>query len=483
MIREFLHFFRTKKHVWITVVGMMIVLRIYDQILRSTLVVVNVDSKTQTTQYTPISQQKPQKALVVPEQQQKPHTQQTSATTIERIPTQENVGTNEQQPAYHIVFSTSCSSQQDWESYVFFYHCRRVRQPGNITRIVSGCNDAEAQTLLEFHKKYIESLAVVSIQTFHIHFTPSYGSLHLLEGKYPYKYMNKPYGLRHWMEHGLHLSWKDDNNTTISSPFASNNQPRRHQELLDGIVILMDPDMVLFQPITHDFSGDNIIWAQEPRIKKVTHGNPISQQDGYLSNEWMKFNFTYITGDPSIRPPPYADGPMHWNTGPPYLATVSDMYRIVSLWTETAPRVLVVYPQLFAEMYGFVIATVMLKLPFQMIKSIVVSTTSANDREGWKFIDVLPDSDVCPIPVRATSGNVVPPNSNPKLPIGLHYCGIYLLGKVRHSVYVYWQTWRFLVSNFICIPFFLSSLIAFNKTRRIVVHVQQVPCEEEYIEL
>ena len=186
--------------------------------------------------------------------------------------------------------------------------------------------------------------------------------------------MNKPYGLRNWMENSLQLGWKD-NNTTITSPHLSNNLQQQHQELLDGIVILMDPDMVLFQPITHDFSGDNIIWAKEPIIKKVTHGNPISQQDGYLSNEWMKFNFTHITRDPTIQPPPYKDGPIYWNTGPPYLATVSDMYKIVSLWTETAPRVLEVYPQLFAEMYGFVIATVMLRLPFQMTQSIVVSTT------------------------------------------------------------------------------------------------------------
>jgi peptidyl serine alpha-galactosyltransferase len=430
-MRKIVHYFRTKRHVWVTTIGMMIVLRLYDQILRSTLVPVRIGTtEPLTTQTLSTSPQKIPKAQN-PKMQQQDETVQTQriAPAAEKLSNVE-----ERQPSYHVVFSTSCSLQQDWESYVFFYHCMRVRQPGNITRIVSGCNDIEAKKLLEFHNKHIVSLANGSIQTFHIHFTPSYGSLYLSEGKYPYKYMNKPYGLRHWMENSLRLSWKD-NNTTINSHFLLNSQQQQHQDLLDGVVILMDPDMVLFRPIIHDFSDENILWAKVPRIKKVTHGNPISQQDGYLSNEWMKFNFTFITRDPSIRPPPYSDGPIHWNTGPPYLATVYDMYRIVSLWTETAPRVLEVYPELFAEMYGFVIATVMLQLPFQMVKSIVISTTSATDREGWPFVDALPDRDICHIPVRATSGSFVSSDAYPKLPIGLHYCGIYLLGKVRQHTY------------------------------------------------
>ena len=335
-------------------------------------------------------------------------------------------------PDYHVVFSTSCSEQQHWESYVFFYHCRRVRQPGNVTRIASGCSETEAVNLQAFHDQFIAPMADRAIsQNFAVHFTPDYSRVRLSEGKFAYKYMNKPYGLRHWMEHHLRLSWttqEEGADAQITSSFLAENNTDQHDRLLDGIVILMDPDMVLLRPITHDFSGEQEIWAKKPAITKVTHGNPISQQDGYLSNEWMKFNFTYITGDATVQPPPWSEGPIHWNTGPPYLATVSDMYKIVSLWTETAPRVLDVYPELFAEMYGFVIATVMLNLPFQMTKSIVVSTTGAGDREGWPFVDSIPDSDICRIPTTATSGSLSP--DLPTLPIGLHYCGIYLLGKV-----------------------------------------------------
>jgi len=69
-------------------------------------------------------------------------------------------------------------------------------------------------------------------------------------------------------------------------------------------------------------------------------------------------------------------------------------------------------------MYGFIIATVKLNLPFTFIKSIVVSTTMTGNREGWDYVDKLPDDKICD-----------PPPSAP-LPIVLHYCKRYLLGKV-----------------------------------------------------
>lgn len=335
-------------------------------------------------------------------------------------------------PAYHIVFSTSCSEQQHWESYVFFYHCFRVRQPGHVTRIASGCSEKEATELQAFHEQFIAPMADPAIQTFGLHLTPDYSRVRLSEGKFAYKYMNKPYGLRHWMEHELQLNWAQEDKRIVS-PFSAENRTTEHAALLDGIVILMDPDMVLLRPIGHDFSSHRELWAKKPKVTKVTHGNPIAQQDGYLSNEWMNLNFSYITGDSTIQRPPWSEGPLHWNTGPPYLATVADMYQIVSLWTETAPRVVEVHPHLFSEMYGFIIATVMLKLPFHMTQSIVVSTTGANNREGWPMIDAIPDEFICRIPVAATSGN--PSRDLPPLPTGLHYCGIYLLEKSMFSKY------------------------------------------------
>lgn len=57
----------------------------------------------------------------------------------------------------------------------------------------------------------------------------------------------------------------------------------------DSIVILMDPDMILLRPITHDFSdAENHIWAEgtkTPLTRLVQHGHPMAQQvSGYVGN-------------------------------------------------------------------------------------------------------------------------------------------------------------------------------------------------------
>jgi hypothetical protein len=53
---------------------------------------------------------------------------------------------------------------------------------------------------------------------------------------------------------------------------------------------------------------------------------------------------------------------------------------------------------------------------------VCINIDLASDREGWPYVDALPDNQVCE-----------PQPATDKLPIGLHYCGRYFLGKVRTS--------------------------------------------------
>jgi hypothetical protein len=68
-------------------------------------------------------------------------------------------------------------------------------------------------------------------------------------------------------------------------------------------------------------------------------------------------------------------------------------------------------------MVGFIVAALQLELPFTFIRSLVVSDPSTS-REGWPYVDALPDERICS-----------PPDSA-KLPVVLHYCKRYLLGEV-----------------------------------------------------
>jgi hypothetical protein len=80
-------------------------------------------------------------------------------------------------PSYHVIFSTGCSPQQNWLSYVFFYHALAVHQPGNVTRIASGCTAQQEIELHHFHERYIHTMS----ENFLLHFTPDYSNIRINE--------------------------------------------------------------------------------------------------------------------------------------------------------------------------------------------------------------------------------------------------------------------------------------------------------------
>src|SRR3569623_1028976 len=75
-------------------------------------------------------------------------------------------------------------------------------------------------------------------------------------------------------------------------------------------------------------------------------------------------------------------------------------------------------------MYGYIIASYQLRLPHTFISSIVVSDVETTRREGWAYIDQMPDEQVC-------ATNDIPMSPSSPMPIGLHYCQRYFLGEVR----------------------------------------------------
>ena len=302
---------------------------------------------------------------------------------------------------YHIVFSTSCDAQQHWESYVLFYHAWKVGQPGNVTRLLSGCGDDDKEKQQIFYENYIQTLS----PNFHVHFTPDFSQVqhHVDNDKTrKYKYMNKPFSLKHWLENEL--------------GYGENNLNTKYD---DDIVFLVDPDMILLKPLTHDFRNDptvQLIDKPDAEHKVVRRGHPMAQQDGYLSNTWMALDMEKITLDKNspVLAIKQKDGFTHWNAGPPYIFTALDGYKIATKWVDFAPRVVLQFPNLFAEMFGYIIASAHLELPHTLIKSLVVSTTETLNREAWSFVDNLPE--VCPHP---------PPSGI----FALHYCKRYILGK------------------------------------------------------
>jgi hypothetical protein len=240
---------------------------------------------------------------------------------------------------YHVVFSTSCSYQHDWQSYLFYFHAMLHNQPGDVTRIVSGCDDEQEKIMRELHEKQFS----IMNPNFLIHFTPEFGKQ--LEGVsfQQTKYWNKPFGLKHWLEHRFGYRYEGD----ISTQFD------------DDIVVLVDPDMLMQRPFVNDFTKfPNSLWNKyyqehpEQLLKKVTQGHPAAQ-DYSFGSSWLRAaesNLTYVVGpDSPVHQVTQEEADSVYAAGPPYWMTARDAYRISYHWSDFLPRIFELKPVFMAE--------------------------------------------------------------------------------------------------------------------------------------
>jgi peptidyl serine alpha-galactosyltransferase len=297
---------------------------------------------------------------------------------------------------YHIVFSTGCSAFQDWQSFLFYHQAWKSGQPGTVTRIVSGCQPDEQVTLQRIFDDQISPMLLLkednnnerSKQRFAIHFTPDYSRV---KPRVNYKYFNKPYGMKHWMENAL--------------GFPSNPQNE------EAIVILMDPDQLIIRPFV-DNNFTNTAWKFVPKNEtpyvRIQHGRPMGQMYGFYLQWKQKINMTLVLQDSSEYsaandelPSPVdaldnTQAQRGYIVGPPYIATARDMYAIVNKWSQFAPKVHDQYPYLLAEMFAYCLAAAHLRLPHQTAASFMVSDIDSSNGEGWKsHVDTIPNDQVC----------------------------------------------------------------------------------------
>jgi len=311
----------------------------------------------------------------------------------------------------YTVFSTDCGSFQHWQSYLLFFSAMRIKQPGFITRIASGCSEKQKQEAREWHQEHI---AVMSSR-FRIFFTPKFSDIIDKNGGRTggdYKYFNKPFGAKYYLENSSDFGWdeKAGKMTAVED---------------NAVVIIIDPDMILLQPLTTDFSDSSVqFWSpfhkSIERKKKVGHGTPFGQTYG-LSHNWMKFIALAGPDSPALQVDERT-ADLHYQVGPPYISTALDMHKIVRRWAELVPDVHKAKPELMSEMYAYCLAAADMGLPHEVVNSMMISSVGAYG-EGWDMIDKIPDDEVC------LSG-ITPNKSLHPLPTLLHYCQNYGVGEV-----------------------------------------------------
>jgi peptidyl serine alpha-galactosyltransferase len=336
---------------------------------------------------------------------------------------------------YHVIFSTDCSPYQHWQryvshspldecftvivdansfanvlymrSYLVYYTAMKVRQTGHVTRIVSGCTDEEEELMRNWFRENVQYFS----QRFHIHLTPTFSEVKDETGKVigDYKFFNKPYGLKHFLENfeltGFHNgSFKNE----------------------DDIVFLIDPDMPLLRPLKADFSDEReTIIAPRRRGKhalstKVQRGIPFAQAYG-LGVQWQRFDLDKIAGPGSpAKEVGHEEGQTYYPVGPPYIGTIHDMYQIALKWTEFVPKVHAQYPHLLAEMYAYCIAAAHLGLKHGIVDSLMASNPGAGG-EAWPLVDKIPPEESCDFGRH-------PDHQKYALPSVVHLCQRYSVG-------------------------------------------------------
>ena len=160
----------------------------------------------------------------------------------------------------HVIFSTDCNAFQDWQSLLLFHSAHQVGQIGPVTRIASGCNEEQKLQLKRLYRKLWPQYGV--------HFTPDYKSDPKTGRKYDF--YNKPYGLKHFLEH---------------------SEPPLKDEV---VLALIDPDQLFLRPLTTKMkdADNNIIskpWNIEDIFDKVETGRPAGQTYG-LGAPWVNDN-------------------------------------------------------------------------------------------------------------------------------------------------------------------------------------------------
>mmetsp|Transcript_29883 Transcript_29883/g.59750 ORF Transcript_29883/g.59750 Transcript_29883/m.59750 type:complete len:567 (+) Transcript_29883:152-1852(+) len=340
----------------------------------------------------------------------------------------------------HVIFSTDCSTFQHWQSYLFFHSAYKISQPGYITRIASGCKPEEEEKERKWHEENVQH---DMSERYRIHFTPHFSGVKDAttgEVKGDYKFFNKPFGLKHFLEFGEFTGLRDG--VSAGDIEGSGFKMKDPQ----AIIILCDPDFLLLRPLTDDFSNERetIISIRRktffqskhhnypqlhddlPSRYIVDHGRPFGQTYG-LGAQWRKFGLEVITGvnNSPAKAVDQSDGGLLYPAGPPYIGTAEDMYKIAVKWSEFVPGVHHEYPHLLAEMYAYCIAAAHLELPHTLVDSMMISSSGVGG-EGWKFIQNIPSEEVCPFAMDFD-------HSKYPLPSVIHFCQHYQVDKFFFS--------------------------------------------------
>jgi len=302
----------------------------------------------------------------------------------------------------HILFSTSCSSSQDWQSYLLFHSLMKMKQTGTVTRLVSGCTPEQR----EHQEEILRMIQTTMSPQFNTFFTElDFGKKFSLKGGdwHQYKYFNKPFSTLAFFEE------------VLGYPDSTAHD--------DDIIVLIDPDMMAMRSFENDFSD---FLPESAKITRISHGQMFGQPFGY-NTQWYeeaKDNLTYLVGETSPVHNLKGRDLTYYHAGPPYMGTGKDFYSLVKTWCDILPKYQELRQHFMVEMYSASLAAAHLGYPFHLVSDFMISDDLI-DNEGWSGVDNADPEDLC------MAGGVK------HLALVFHYCQRFGLGEFFFNKHIF----------------------------------------------
>jgi len=306
-----------------------------------------------------------------------------------------------------IMWVTDCQLQLEWSSVLLLHSAFKVGQPGDFTRIATGCESARMRQFV------IDSMASVA-KIFNaedrvvVHFAPK----HVTDERdntngEVYTPYSKAFGVQHYLAHG-----KPHNRVgVIMDPDFVFNRPLEYR--MDRV----DPRAVIRGQHTKDWQHD------------VEPGRPVGQQYG-LGIGWLNYELGEICGkdSPCTKVSP-KDAWRYFTMGPPIFMTIDDWIKIANGWHDYLPIIRRKHKDWMEEMRSYQMSAAHNQQKTTIFKHFQISDKSRSpDDEGWQWIDGpnahLPDPCREGKAINAHNYPDIDTNEQPYSPI-LHYCQAY----------------------------------------------------------
>lgn len=298
----------------------------------------------------------------------------------------------------HMLFSTSCSMYQQWQSNLLFWSHRESGCKGEVTRLVSGC-EAEENNFKDMRVSLPGVTAKLSNRTLLRQSTNPNAKVRetpeLPESR-NIIYSNKPYAVLDWFEH------------------------HKDEVLADDVVVIVDPDMLMIRPIPWDFSPPSKFgaagWPGFPTVH-IERGRPVSQEYG-LGSAWVKgwhedfvpyygldYQYQNIYNGSDFAEAVCGKGShcaevdrayveQHLAGGAPMILAAEDVEATVNAWQDfTTNFNKISKGKIFqAEMYTYSMAIAHVDILQTTVDSLMVSLDDS-PKEAWQFMGPIAASE------------------------------------------------------------------------------------------